>query len=104
MAVEAVQQCAYDEFLDREVVVSLKNSRYLMGSLKSYDQYNSISLDRTIERVYTEKEYAEKKQGLVVIRGENILYIALGKAPVPATLRRTTFDLLQQSIKNAEQK
>lgn len=51
----------YAEFLEKDVVVLLKNDGYLCGIFKSYDQYNNISLCYVAERIYHEIICTQKK-------------------------------------------
>lgn len=53
----------------------LKDREFLFGVMKSYDQYNNISLNYTVKRIFLENTYAEEKIGLTAIRGESILSI-----------------------------
>lgn len=69
----------YELYLEKNIVVHLKDSRFLYGILKSYDQYNCISLNFASERIYTGKKYSENRLGLVSIRGECITFIGLCK-------------------------
>lgn len=68
----------FAEYLDKNVVVLLKDDTYLHGVFKSYDQYNSITLNYVLERIFHSDAYAEKRHGLMVIRGENIVFIGIG--------------------------
>lgn len=87
------------EYLEKTVVVLLKDDTYLQGVFKSYDQYNSITLNYVLERIFHGDAYAEKKQGLMVIRGENIVFIGVG-SPSLKNLRKV--DYLELSRQRAE--
>lgn len=69
----------YEDFLDNFVVVFLYDGRYIFGVLRSFDQFNNITLEKSICRVFLDNEYAEKKLGLYIIRGENVILIGLSK-------------------------
>ncbi|KAL6122592.1 hypothetical protein NUSPORA_00360 [Nucleospora cyclopteri] len=69
----------YEQYINKKVVVLLADNRFLYGILKSYDQYNNISLNFVIERIFFKKMYAEKKRGLLAIRGENIAMIGIAE-------------------------
>ncbi|OQS54456.1 lsm1 [Ecytonucleospora hepatopenaei] len=66
-------------FINKSVVVMMKDNEFLYGDLKSYDQFNNISLNFTIKRIFYENMFAEQKLGLMAIRGENIVYIVEGE-------------------------
>ncbi len=68
---------SFEIYLEKSVVVLLRSGRYIYGVLKSYDQYNTIVLNYSIERIFHELEYAEKKHGLIVLRSDSISYIGL---------------------------
>ena len=88
----------YEIYLEQEIVVMLRDGRYLYGIMKSFDQFNSIALDMVVERIFHEKKYAEKKHELFVIRGENISMIGLGSPPVEDDLDKEDFDILSIEI------
>ncbi|ORD94644.1 LSM1 [Enterospora canceri] len=69
----------YERYVNKTVVVVLKSLQFLYGSLKSYDQYNNISLNFTTQRIFHENTYAEKNLGLVSVRGENVVVIAVAE-------------------------
>lgn len=69
----------YEYYLNKHVVVMLKDSRFYYGLFKSFDQYNSITLNYAVERIFHESKYAEKFQGLLVIRGDTISLIGLSR-------------------------
>lgn len=64
-----------ESYLEKEILVLLKDGRQMWGTLKSYDQYYCLTLNFTTERIIHEDMFSEKRQGLVVIRGENIILI-----------------------------
>lgn len=92
----------FAEYLEKDVVVLLKNGVYLSGIFKSYDQYNSITLNYVIERIFHKEMYSEKRQGLAVIRGENIVFIGTGKINLKP-LKKMEFELLSKMIKEEKE-
>lgn len=72
----------FEEYLDKNILVLLRDGSYMFGVLKSYDQYNSISLNFTIQRIFDGDRYAEKKLGLVSLRGESIVFIGICDQPL----------------------
>jgi len=59
--------------INKEVSLLLKDGRVLTGRLTGYDQYMNLVVEGTRE----EKEGSERRLGFVVIRGNNIVSIAL---------------------------
>lgn len=89
-----VDHGGYECYLERPVMMLLRNNRYMYGTLKSYDQYNSVALNFAVERIFRNDRYAEKHHGLVVIRGENITLIGMGAAPRLLHLEKAEFEEL----------
>lgn len=88
----------YEIYLEQEVVIMLRDGRYLYGVVKSFDQFNSIALDGVIERIFYGKKYAQKRHELFVIRGENISIIGLGPLEVEHDLIVEDFEILSDEI------
>ena len=95
-----VERRGYEDYLETQVVVLLKNGKYAFGRLKSYDQYNNIALNHAAEVICCDGEYAERQSGLVIIRGENI--VMLGAAPPVnfSKFKAGDFDTLESRIGN----
>lgn len=88
----------YECYLERPVTIFLKNNRYMYGTLKSYDQYNSIALNYAIERIFYKNKFAEKSHGLIIVRGENITLVGSGTNPKLSNLQKMDFDLLADEV------
>ncbi|KAI4291956.1 U6 snRNA-associated Sm-like protein LSm1 [Pancytospora philotis] len=93
---------AYETYLDKFVTVLLRNGRFMYGILKSYDQYHSITLNFAVERVFLEGSYAERKHGLIILRGENIALIGLGEQFDARRMQKTGFEELVAQIDRAK--
>jgi len=59
--------------MNKEVSLLLKDGRVLKGKLSGYDQYMNLVIEDTRE----EKNNAERRLGNVVLRGNNIVSIAI---------------------------
>lgn len=88
----------FEVYLEKNIVILLKENRYLYGILKSFDQYNSISLNFTTERIFHKNKFAEKRLGLISLRGENIIFLGIG-SPDFRKLKKVDYDTLASEIK-----
>ncbi|KAH9411353.1 putative LSM domain-containing protein [Ordospora pajunii] len=93
----------YEAYLEKSVVVMLRDKRHLYGIMKSFDQFNSITLDKVVERIFHNGKYAEKIHQLFIIRGENISIIGLGCFDIPSNLKMIDFDVLISEISASAQ-
>ena len=87
----------YESYVNRNVIVLLKDGQFLYGTFKSYDQYNSITLNFTVQRIFYKSSYAENKIGLIAIRGENIVSIAEGEYNVDG-LKKVDYSELKERL------
>lgn len=87
----------FEGYLEKQVTVLLKDNRYLYGVFKSYDQYNSITLNFVMERIFHGDQYAERRQGLMVVRGESIVLIGICEPEISA-LKRVEYTKLSEII------
>lgn len=67
----------FEEFLDKKVVILLYDGKYIYGCLRSFDQYNSLTIENAIERQFAEKCYSEINHGVCIVRGENVVIISI---------------------------
>ena len=63
-----------EKTVDKRISLLLKDGRVLEGKLTGYDEYMNMVLDETVER--TASAY-ERRLGTVVLRGNNVVSIAL---------------------------
>lgn len=78
----------YEIFLDNHVVIYLHDGRYMYGVLRSFDQFNNITLEQTVCRIFVGDEYAERRLGLYIIRGENIILIGVSRIKLRNLVKR----------------
>lgn len=62
-------------YLDRKLLVLLRDGRKLLGVLRSFDQFANAVLEGACERVIVGDLYCDIPLGLYVIRGENVVLI-----------------------------
>ncbi|CAN4096508.1 unnamed protein product [Withania somnifera] len=62
-------------YLDRKILILLRDGRELLGTFRSFDQYANIVLDGTSERVMVGNLYCDIPLGLYIVRGENVMLI-----------------------------
>lgn len=62
-------------YLDRKILVLLRDGRKLIGTLCSFDQFANAVLEGACERVIVGDLYCDIPLGLYVIRGENVVLI-----------------------------
>ena len=60
--------------IDKRVSLLLKDGRVLEGKLTGFDEYLNMVLEETTERTASEEE---RRLGTVVLRGNNVVSIAL---------------------------
>lgn len=54
----------------------LRDGKHIVGKLSSYDQYGSLVLEHSSERIFAGGKYADKEMGLYFIRGENVVMLS----------------------------
>lgn len=62
-------------YLDKKLLVLLRDDRKLIGILRSFDQFANAVLENAFERVIVGELYCDLPRGLYVIRGENVVLI-----------------------------
>lgn len=62
-------------YLDKKILVLLRDGRKLLGTLRSFDQFANAVLEGSCERVIVGDLYCDIQLGLYVIRGENVVLI-----------------------------
>ncbi|PSS07307.1 Sm-like protein [Actinidia chinensis var. chinensis] len=88
-------------YLDKKLLVLLRDGRKLLGILRSFDQFANAVLEKACERVIVGDLYCDIPLGLYIIRGENVVLIGeleLDKEELPPHMTRVT----EEEIKGAE--
>ena len=63
-----------EKTVDKRISLLLKDGRVLEGKLTGYDEYMNMVLDETVERTASADE---RRLGTAVLRGNNVVSIAL---------------------------
>ncbi|KAF9689806.1 hypothetical protein SADUNF_Sadunf01G0130900 [Salix dunnii] len=80
-------------YLDKKLLVLLRDGRKLMGLLRSFDQFANAVLEGACERVIVGDLYCDIHLGLYVIRGENVVLIGeldLEREELPPLMARVS--------------
>ncbi|CAL5439420.1 unnamed protein product [Camellia sinensis] len=88
-------------YLDKKLLVLLRDGRKLLGILRSFDQFANAVLEGACERVIVGDIYCDIPLGLYVIRGENVVLIGeldLEKEELPPHMTRVS----EAEIKRAQ--
>ncbi|XP_021750038.1 sm-like protein LSM1B [Chenopodium quinoa] len=73
-------------YLDRKLLVLLRDGRKLLGILRSFDQFANVVLESACDRVIVGDLYCDIPLGLYIVRGENVVLIgelAVGEEELP---------------------
>eukprot|EP01147_Barroeca_monosierra_P008361 gene8361-901_t len=60
---------------DKCMLCVLRDGRYLIGFLRTVDQFANLVMQDVVERIYVEDCYGDIQQGVVLIRGENVVLL-----------------------------
>eukprot|EP00727_Mastigamoeba_balamuthi_P002814 m51a1_g1253 hypothetical protein (163) ;mRNA; r:37083-37870 len=67
------------EEVDKRVLVVVRDVagqlKHLYGILRSYDTFGTVVLEGTVERIIVNGTYSERRCGLYIVRGENIVLL-----------------------------
>lgn len=87
-----------EDLLDRKVLVLMRDGKYFYGIFRSFDQFNNITLENAVERMFFEDMFSDRRIGLHVIRGENIVLAGCPRPSVRKPLRRVKWSLIQEKL------
>jgi len=62
-------------YLDKKLLVLMRDDRKLLGKLRCFDQYANIVLEGASERITVGDLYSDIPLGLYIIRGENVVLV-----------------------------
>lgn len=89
-------------YLDRKLLVLLRDGRKLLGTLRSFDQFANVVLEGACERVIVGDLYCDIPLGLYIIRGENVVLIgelAVDKEELPPHMTCVTEPEIREAQK-----
>lgn len=92
----------FEEFLDKKIVILLWDGKYLFGVLRSYDQFNSLTIENTIERQFHGNIYCETNHGVFIVRGENVVVIGLSNIDLKGCVRKEYEEVNELIMKGSE--
>ncbi|XP_052182444.1 sm-like protein LSM1B isoform X1 [Diospyros lotus] len=87
-------------YLDKKLLVLLRDGRKLLGILRSFDQFANAVLEGACERVIVGDLYCDIRLGLYVIRGENVVLIGEldpEKEELPPHMTRVTAEEIRRT-------
>ncbi|KAJ8750864.1 hypothetical protein K2173_016045 [Erythroxylum novogranatense] len=87
-------------YLDKKLLVLLRDGRKLMGILRSFDQFANVVLEGACERLIVGDLYCDIPLGLYVIRGENVVLIGeldLEKEELPSNMTRVSTEEIRRA-------
>ncbi|WMV60108.1 hypothetical protein MTR67_053493 [Solanum verrucosum] len=96
-------------YLDRKIIILLRDGRELLGTFRSFDQYANIVLEGTSERVIVGNLCCDIPLGLYIVRGENVMLIGQRESnkeelpPHMTCVSETEIKRAQKADKNAEE-
>ncbi|KAI5189574.1 U6 snRNA-associated Sm-like protein LSm1 [Nematocida sp. AWRm77] len=79
-----------EEYLDKEVFVLTRDNVFTHGTLRTFDQYHNVLLETVVEISVAENEYSEQKSEIIMLRGENIVFLGKSTKPLYIPLKKTS--------------
>ncbi|CAL8097137.1 unnamed protein product [Calicophoron daubneyi] len=58
-----------------QMLICLRGGRVYIGFLRIIDQFGNIVIHQAVERIIVGKKFSDVSQGILLIRGENIILI-----------------------------
>lgn len=94
------------KYLDKKLLILLSDGRKLMGTLRSFDQYSNMVLEKACERVIVGNLYCDIPLGLFIVRGENIVLtgeVDLDKEELPQHMTRVSAAEINRAQKEEDE-
>lgn len=88
-------------FLDKKVVVHMRDGKYLYGTFRSFDQFGNITLESATERIFFENMFSERKVGLHIIRGESIVFVGIPKLDL-SRFKKVEWGMVAEKVNSRE--
>ena len=88
------------EYIDKQLMIILRDGKKLIGYLRSIDQYANLLLSSTFERIYVNNKYADIQRGIYLIRGENV--VLLGEVDMNMPLKVNLEQVSEMEIKELQ--
>eukprot|EP01116_Phalansterium_solitarium_P007892 TRINITY_DN20912_c0_g1_i1.p2 TRINITY_DN20912_c0_g1~~TRINITY_DN20912_c0_g1_i1.p2 ORF type:complete len:146 (+),score=49.23 TRINITY_DN20912_c0_g1_i1:136-573(+) len=94
--------------VDKKLLVVLRDGKKLVGVLRSFDQFANLVLEDTWERVHVGRSYGERRLGVFLVRGENV--VLMGELDVakdnelPFRLQKIPFEEAERLYKEERQR
>ncbi|EGD81755.1 hypothetical protein PTSG_02467 [Salpingoeca rosetta] len=63
------------EEVDKCLICVLRDGRKLIGYLRTVDQFANLVFQDAVERIYVDDYYGDIQQGIVIVRGENVVLL-----------------------------
>ncbi|ETO19947.1 LSM domain-containing protein [Reticulomyxa filosa] len=88
-------------FLDKHSMIILRDGTCYVGIVRTFDQFGNIALENTLCRHYLGKKVFEQFVGVLIIRGDNIVFIAemdANKEDILIRIDRKEYDKLSAEL------
>lgn len=63
------------DYVDKKVSLTLRDGTIIVGILRSFDQFGSLVLQDTVEKIYCGSIYAERDLGVYLVRGDFVALV-----------------------------
>jgi small nuclear ribonucleoprotein (snRNP)-like protein len=88
---------SFFQYLDKKVLVNLRDERNIVGYLTSYDQFGTIFLEKSVQRITLDGKYNDVPLGLYIIKSDSVAFICEIESE---TLEPTKSKIKMQKIEN----
>ncbi|KAG6542049.1 hypothetical protein Mapa_016559 [Marchantia paleacea] len=91
---------SFTSYLDKKVIVILRDTKVMVGVLRTFDEYRNVVLQHAFERIIVNTLYCDLPLGIFVGRGENVIFCGeLGQdgPEIPAHMVLVTEDEIRSA-------